>query len=547
MAQTLPATREIPLEAISPSPTNPRQTMDEAKLRDLVESVREHGVLQPILVRPHPEREARFEIVFGHRRFEAATRAGLETIPAMVRDLDDKATLEAQVLENLQREDLPPVEEAEGLRRLHEEHGYTVEQLASRLGKTKSFVYSRLTLCALPPRGREALARGELTLGAALVVARIPNDKLREEAVRELLNGGDFRGSEVEPATAAEARELVEDRFLRRLDGAPFDTTADGVVPGVGPCSTCPRRTGNQVELFPDAKSPDICTDPPCFRKKADAAWKKRTAEARAHGRKVATPEETKRLFPYGFSAHLGDHAYVDLDETNWEAPKRKTWRQCLGKRAAEVAILARDPTGAIREVAKKDQAIRICRELGQEWAAEVRATRTEKTPEQKKEQEKRKVAIQARRLAVAQLVERAEVGDLANAGGLWHLVAELTIRGAWRDTRTAAATRRGLAFKGDPMQELLALAERMTLGQARALAVELLATPGAFSAAYDSRTTSPELEAALKYFGVDLKSIEAGVRASMKAKAKPSKKTAKERRAAGARTKASASVVEEE
>jgi ParB/RepB/Spo0J family partition protein len=548
MARTEPATRELAIELIDPSPTNTRQSMDEKRLAELADSIRQHGVLQPICVRPHPREADKFEVVFGHRRLEASILAGLRTIPAMVRQLDDRAALEAQVLENLAREDLPALEEAEGLRRLHEDHGYAVEDLAHRIGASKAYVYSRLQLCALPPRGREALARGELSLSAAVLVARIPNAKLREEAVKELTQRRFADSSE--PVSASDARDLIEERFVRRLEGAPFDTTADNVTPGVGSCASCPRRTGNQRELFADAKSPDICTDPPCFREKVDAAWKRKVAEAKAAGRKVATPEETKKLFPYTHSNHVGDYAYVDLDDQNWESPKRKSWRQCLGKRAAEVAILVRDPSGEIREVAKKDQAIKLCRELGQEWAKTAPITRTEKSPAQKQADEKRKIALQAKRLAVAQLVETAEIGDLGATyeARIWYLVAELAIRGAWRDTRVAAATRRGLEFKGDPMPQLLEHARTQALGGARGIALELLATPGAFSASYGSKSVPAELEAALKHFAIDLEAIEAGVKAAAKASAKTKvkAKSARARRAAGAKTKASVSTVED-
>jgi ParB/RepB/Spo0J family partition protein len=543
MAKAEPVTRDLAIELIDPSPTNTRQTMDEKKLAELADSIRKHGVLQPICVRPHPRESDKFDVVFGHRRLEAALMAGLRSIPAMIRNLDDRASLEAQVLENLQREDVPPVEEAEGLRRLHEDHGYAVDELASRLGRTKAYVYSRLTLCSLPPRGREALAHGELTLSAALLVARIPNADLREEAIKELVRGGDFLAGELEPASAADARELIEERFIRRLEGAPFDIAAESVVPGVGACSTCPRRTGNQRELFADAKSPDICTDPPCFRAKVDAAWNKRAAEARAQGRKVASAEETKKLFPYPNPKYIGDSSYVDLDDKNWDAPKNKTWRQCLGKRAAEVVTLVRDPTGDIREVAKKDQVVRICREAGQAWAQKRPGTApAPKSDAQKQADQRRRIHVEALREAVSLLVEEAEMRVPDDA--FWRLLAHLAVRVSWSDTQRATASRRGLLQgKTEPSKLLDSAIESMTGARARGLAVELLATKGAFAAGYGT-TTPPDLEDAFEYFGVDLKGLEA--RAKKAAEPKKPAKTPKEKRAAGAKTRASASAVED-
>src|SRR5262245_32877567 len=158
-----PQLQMIPISQIAPSPTNPRKYFDPAKLQELADSIQEHGLAQPILVRLNPEHTDPFyELVAGERRWRAAKIAGLEEIEAKVRDLDDKAVLEIQFIENLQRTDLSAVEEAEGYKRLLDEHGYTADSLAGKLGKSKSYVYARLKLINLPEQALEALAKGDL-------------------------------------------------------------------------------------------------------------------------------------------------------------------------------------------------------------------------------------------------------------------------------------------------------------------------------------------------------------------------------------------------
>jgi ParB/RepB/Spo0J family partition protein len=133
--------------------------------------------LQPLLARPLGD--GGFELVFGHRRLRAAKLAGVASAPVMVRQLDDKEVLEEQIIENAQRDDIHPLEEAEGYERLHEQHGYSVDEIAAKVGKSRAFVYARMKLRALCPAAMEAFYGGKLTAATALYVARIPGEKLR--------------------------------------------------------------------------------------------------------------------------------------------------------------------------------------------------------------------------------------------------------------------------------------------------------------------------------------------------------------------------------
>jgi ParB family chromosome partitioning protein len=159
--------RTIPVEQLRPGKFQPRRVFDADAINDLVESVREKGILQPILVRPHPDGSGAFEIIAGERRWRAAQAAALHSMPAIVRELSDREALEVGLIENLQRQDLSPLEEAEGYQRLMEDFSHTQEELAKTVGKSRSHVANMMRLLALPPMVKTMLDQGDLTAGHA--------------------------------------------------------------------------------------------------------------------------------------------------------------------------------------------------------------------------------------------------------------------------------------------------------------------------------------------------------------------------------------------
>lgn len=159
--------RSLPIGQLRPGRFQPRRLFDEAAIAELVESVREKGVLQPLLVRPLPEDPDLYEIIAGERRWRAAQMARLHEVPVVVRDFDDRETLEVSLVENLQREDLTPLEEAEGYRRLMEEFAHTQEDLGRAVGKSRSHVANMMRLLALPAPVKDMLDRGALSMGHA--------------------------------------------------------------------------------------------------------------------------------------------------------------------------------------------------------------------------------------------------------------------------------------------------------------------------------------------------------------------------------------------
>ena len=181
--------RRVPIEQIRPGRFQPRQRLNEAELEALAQSIREKGILQPLLVRPLAGEQADFELVAGERRWRAAQRVGLHEVPVIVRPMADSEALEIALVENLQREDLSPLEEAEAYSRLMEEFGRTQANLAEAVGKSRSHVANMVRLLSLPEPVRRRLSEGELTAGhaRALLGAADPA-ALAEDVVRRGLN-----------------------------------------------------------------------------------------------------------------------------------------------------------------------------------------------------------------------------------------------------------------------------------------------------------------------------------------------------------------------
>ncbi len=177
------------ITSLIPSPFQPRRVFAPEALSDLIHSIREKGVLQPLLVRRHPTHEGMYEIIAGERRFRASKEAGLNQVPVIIKDFDDKAALEVALIENLQREDLNPLEEGEAYRRLLNEFQYTQEELSQVVGKSRSHVANMMRLLELPDDIKQMVENKELTIGHARALLNAENPSvLAAEIVRKGLS-----------------------------------------------------------------------------------------------------------------------------------------------------------------------------------------------------------------------------------------------------------------------------------------------------------------------------------------------------------------------
>lgn len=234
--------RAIPLDRLQAGPFQPRTNFHPDSLAELVESIRARGVLQPLLVRPDSKKPEHYQIIAGERRWRAAQQAGLHEVPVLIRDLSDVDSMAASLVENLQRQDLNPIEEGEGFRRLLEEFGLTQEQLAASVGKSRSHVANAMRLLNLPASVRQEVQNGKLSAGHARALLAHPDP---EEAAKTVIARGlsvrqtealataagldpKPRPSPQDPETEALARDLSE--RLGLTVQISFDGRAGSVV-----------------------------------------------------------------------------------------------------------------------------------------------------------------------------------------------------------------------------------------------------------------------------------------------------------------------------
>lgn len=406
----------LPLSMLEPSKTNPRKRFDEKKLAELAESIKAQGVMQPLLVReitwtvqpisarptttwPFPitaaeeerkrkasepaEPSGRHEIIAGERRYRAAKLAGLEAVPCYVRNLTDLQVLHAQVIENLQRDDLHPLEEAEGYEKLMKEHGSTAEALGAEVGKSRAYIYARLKLCALVPEARQAFYDKLLDASTALLIARIPVEKLQLQALKEITAKQVYssgKTAEGDTMSYRAARDYIQQNFMTDLGDAPFQTRDADLLKKAGACTDCTKRTGNQPGLFDDVKSKDVCTDTVCFAMKKTAHVLALQQEAEAKGYAVITGKDAKKILSNGqYNTYIPPSSgYAKLDDVCPHDPECRTWEKVLGKKALAPAKGADKPavqktlienthTGALIETISIEQAIKALREAGME------------------------------------------------------------------------------------------------------------------------------------------------------------------------------------
>lgn len=272
-APSAPTFQFVQRTSVIESATNPRRRFEAKPLEELAESIRRQGIISPLLVRPIGQ--DRYEVVYGARRYRAATMAELDWIPVIIREMTDEAVLEAQIVENLQREDIHPLDEGLSYRSLMQQLRYDVPAVAAKVGKSTSYIYQRLKLSDLIPEVQDTfLADPDLTVGHALAIARLqPRDQQRVLHEELYDREWDQPTGEMRPVVCKvkDLSDWIEQEILLDLEAAPFSKASTILVPEAGPCITCLKRTGFVPELFPDIKDRDTCTDPQCFATKMQA------------------------------------------------------------------------------------------------------------------------------------------------------------------------------------------------------------------------------------------------------------------------------------
>lgn len=388
--------REIPLAELKASPTNPRKTFDEAKLKDLAESMKAGGQLQVALVRVWPKGGFKgFEVIAGERRLRAAKLAGLEVLRCEVKELDDRTVAEIQLVENVQRDDLAPMEEAEAYGRLVDELKFTADEIVARTGKSRGYIMGRLGLLTLSPAVRKAVAEEKLSLSWAMELRRVAKPQDQEELLKRCLKGEDFDGIE----TLRELRDHIDEDYLLQLKSVAFSKSDANLVEGRPACTVCPERTGAQADLFgADAKKDDCCLNAGCFASKIKAHSAKLKAKAKEEGRRVIEGKEAVAVLK-------GEEGMVPLDGTCYKLkgpslPYRDVLKRFDPKRMVEVAV-AIDENGRAHEVVKKDEALKM---VPQEKLEDHAGSKGKPSKAEKAAKEKKATTNKGSRLAWAAL-----------------------------------------------------------------------------------------------------------------------------------------------
>jgi len=234
------STLEVAIDRITPSPFQPRRTFDEAKIEELAASIRNQGIIQPLVVRP---KDDGFELIAGERRWRAAMKAGLNRVPVVLRDASDLEALQLALVENLQREDLNPIEEAGGYRRLQEEFHWSQEEMAEKVGKSRPAIANSLRLLSLPREVQQEISAGNLPAGQARALLGLHTEALIVAACRDVIAKG---------LSTRETEKMVKLLLVgrKRRRGAPLiDPDLKSIVENLQ------RTLGTRVRLIPKARS----------------------------------------------------------------------------------------------------------------------------------------------------------------------------------------------------------------------------------------------------------------------------------------------------
>jgi ParB family chromosome partitioning protein len=394
--------QELGLDRIQESKGNPRRTFDETKLRELAENIKVHGVLQAVLLRPLPGgSNGTYELVAGARRFRASKLAGKQTIPATVRELNDAECREIQLIENLQRAEIHELDEALGYRALRDLNPelYTVETIAAKVGKTQKYIYGRMKLVDLIPTVQTAFYEGRLTVAHALEIARLqPRDQ--ERALAECFPGhrsvkSILKDSKAEAVSVRELREWIEREIHLDLKNAPFDAADANLLPAAGPCTACPKRTGNNPLLFPEIRNKSLCTDPACYKAKVQVLVQLRVTPFVEKGQKPLRVSEA----PYW-------QAHTKAPNTLYEGQYRRAEREGECAETQVAVVVDGRKAGTVLHICTSEK----CKTHG-------RASRYEVSPQER--EQRRKIALAARiqkeaRLRILQAVRQELPGTLS-------------------------------------------------------------------------------------------------------------------------------------
>ena len=512
------------------SRTNPRKHFDADALAELAVSIKLHNLAQPILVRPLPKERVQdtfeykhtlgayptHEIVAGERRWRACKIAGVKRIPVLVRDLSDTQVLELQLVENLARTDLHPLEEAEGFEALMQATGMTAAQVGERMGKSRTAIYNAIKLLDLSPDSRQAFYDGKLSPTTAILVARhIPQHQA--EIIDDICHP-DHLGDVM---SSREAQSHILRNFMLRLDKAPFDRDDAGLLPKAGTCTACPKRTGANPDLFVDVDHADTCTDKACFAAKRDAHLQRQVDEAAAQGKELITGKEALAILP---SQYQDPKGYMLLDKVDYGKLGGSTLRQSIAVPLLVDEVLIANPHThelvAALPMAKAKQLLaeHAKPSKGAQESAKLKA----ETAYQLAWRERAAMAVFQDALAEAE--SRATLLPTSTVTAIRLAAKRLCPPAHQKDDMTLLCKLIGLDSKVGMHSALIEHIDKVSRATAEAVLCAILAMDDVdYSPMY--KTPHPSLDALAEPLGIDLEAIREEVKDELRAEAKDSAK----------------------
>jgi ParB/RepB/Spo0J family partition protein len=320
------AIEQINVNAIHPDPENRKVGgFDEQKLQELANSIKSIGVQQPIIVR---RRNPGFDLVAGERRWRATKIAGLETVPAVIRDLSDADVLHIQVIENIQREDIHPLDECNGFFRLMSGPiAYTTADIANEVGKSESYVSQRLRLKHLLPEAVTAFEENQILLGHSILIARL-EDKEQKEALKWTLPDPHNQWSSLKPVK--DLRDWIERNVYLDLTKAAFPKKSDNLIPNAGSCLLCRKRTDFDPALFPEINENAFCLDKECFNKKIEKHLENQKEIEMPHIAGDYSWNTPDGIYSMNEVTHWNPEWDDPENEDYMEVPDKLTFEECL-------------------------------------------------------------------------------------------------------------------------------------------------------------------------------------------------------------------------
>ncbi|WP_166454929.1 ParB/RepB/Spo0J family partition protein [Duganella aquatilis] len=531
--------RDIPTHLIRISYTN-RTRFNLEALQQLSENIAEVGILQPILMRPcTPTTEAPqiFEIVAGERRFRAACMAGLYAVPASVKTLTDKQAAEIQLLENIQRENPHPLEEAIGFEQLMLNHGYNADQLAAKVKQSRSYVYGRLKLCALANGVRDDFLDDKFSASIALLIARLPTPTMQVQAAEEIIDGNRYTG---EPMSYRSAQQHMRHNYMLDIGNAVFPIKDARLVEKAGSCETCQKRTGNQPDVDTnddDEEATDYCTEPACYHEKTAAFQQRKRDEAAKTGQTIIVGDDAKKIMPNSYGSLRA--GWSDIDKTMYLSSGSTNYRTLLQDKLPEITLLESPYVkGTFLSIARTDELEELVEGVIGAGKTDAARAALDKVREQKSEREAgierkyRKELFEAVRVAPIGLAtlydERIVAGQLYRGLGQQE---EAHLRKFWN----WAGPEYESGYDNEKKQyvngtnKILAEIHQMSVDQAKQLIRDVLLVRETAVFTYTRNLEEPvQMLAAAADQGVDAAAIRAAI--AKESKAKEKEKAAKQK-----------------